>query len=120
MRGWRLAGLPARVKPIAVGEINVQPSVLVVVEEGQPAPLSLDDGPFVVDPAPNIGNVQPGQLSHIDKLDWRRRRIRYRGLQERRISPFPEGSCKSFGQLTAEDEEGGTEETPSRKNHRLR
>src|SRR5271157_2416581 len=105
MRCRRFPGRPVRIEPVAVREVDVQPSVLVVVEKGQSAALGLNDDPLVVDAAPHVGDGQAGLLSHIDKLDGRWRGIRHRSLQEGLIFPFPEWSCKSVGECTAEYEE---------------
>src|SRR5580658_9170477 len=53
------SGRPLRVEPIAIAEIDVEPAVVVVVEESHPAALGLDDRTFVLDSAPDIGDVQP-------------------------------------------------------------
>ena len=71
VRDRRFSGRPMRIEPISIREVDVQPSVIVVVEKGQSASLGLNDGPFVVYAAPHVGDGQPGLLSHIDKLDRR-------------------------------------------------
>ena len=68
-----------RIEPIAIREIDIQPAIMVVVKEGQTASFGLDDGPFVIDAAPHIGNIQPSLLAHIHKLNRRCRWIRRRG-----------------------------------------
>ena len=45
-----------RIEPVSVGEIDVQPSVMVIIEKSQSASLGLNDGTFVVDAAPHIGD----------------------------------------------------------------
>ena len=105
MRGRRFSRRPMRIEPISIREVDVQPSVMVVVEKGQSASLGLDDGPFVVYAAPHVGAGQPGLLSHIHKLDRRRCRSRDCGFHQTRVSPFPQGSGKSLCQRAAEHEE---------------
>src|SRR5580658_9756940 len=99
---WR----PMRVEPIAIGKVNVQPPVLVVVEKGQSASLGLYNYPLVIDGAPHVGDVQTGLLRHIDEVDRRRRGIRYRGFDKRRISPFPERCRKCVEQRATEHKQG--------------
>src|SRR5271157_2008273 len=120
MRCRRFPGRPVRIEPVAVREVDVQPSVMVVVEKGQSAALGLNDDPLVVDSAPHVGDGQAGLLRDIDKLDWRGCGIGHGGLLEGRIFPFPEWSCKSVREGTAEHEERRAEETTTRKIHGLR
>ncbi len=94
-----------RVEPISIGEVDVQPSVMVIVEKGQSASLGLNDGPFMVDAAPHIGNGEPGLLGHIHKLDRRCRGRSNRSLQQIRVPPSPERSGKSLCQIAAEQKE---------------
>src|SRR5580698_11016717 len=105
MRGRSFPRCPICVEPISIREIDVQPSVVVIVEKGQSASLSLDDGPFVVDAAPHVGAVQPGLLGHVYKLDGRRCGVRYCGFYEGRISPFPEWGRENVCQCAAEHEQ---------------
>src|SRR5277367_3886448 len=72
-RSWSLSGRPMRVQPISIGQINVQPSIMVVIEKGKSASFGLDDRPFVVNAAPHIRNRKPCLLGHIHKLDRRYR-----------------------------------------------
>ena len=60
VRGRRFSRRPMRIQPISIGKVDVQPSIIVVVEKGQSASLGLDDGSFVVDAAPHVGAGQPG------------------------------------------------------------
>jgi len=56
-------------QPNSVCQINVQPAIVVVIEEGQSASLSLDDVFLAVYPSPDILDAQPGFFSHIDECD---------------------------------------------------
>ena len=67
MRGGSLAGRPVGVEACAVGQINVQPAVVVVVEKGQAAAFGFDDVTLVIDRAPDVG-------SSSDRLRGPRRR----------------------------------------------
>ncbi len=60
-----------RIQPISIGEIDVQPSIMVIVEKRQPASFGLNDGSFVIYTAPHVGTGQPGFLRHIHKLHRR-------------------------------------------------
>ena len=55
MRGRLFAGFPIRVEARAVGQINVEPAVVVVVEKGEAAAFGFDDVVFVIDAAPDVG-----------------------------------------------------------------
>ena len=87
----RFAGRPVRIEAAAVGEIDVEPSVVVVVEKGDAAALGLDDDALVFDAAPDIRNVQAGLLCHIDELDGRRWRGGDCGLHLERSPSFHKG-----------------------------
>jgi hypothetical protein len=91
-----------RIEAIPVSQIDIQPSVIVVVEESQPASLGFNDEPFVIDAAPYIGDGQPGLLRYIDKLDWRVSRLLYSGFQNNGILPFPEWRRKCVDERAAE------------------
>ena len=71
MRSRRLAGRPVGVEARAVGEINVEPAVVVVIEKGQAAALGFDDVALVIDRAPDVGSIQAGFVGHVDECDWR-------------------------------------------------
>ena len=47
MRGGCFAGGPVRVEPVSIGQIDVEPSVIVIVKEGDAAALRLDDDSFL-------------------------------------------------------------------------
>src|SRR5947207_2111785 len=127
MRSGCFARGPVGVEAGSVGEIDVQPAVLVVIEESQPAALRFNDVLFVVGAAPNVGNGQPGFASYVDELDWGgwRRiwngRIRKNfGLEAHGAAPFPEWSCKRIQKRTAKNHKGGAEKTAAEKIHNQR
>ena len=74
MRSGCLAGRPVRVEASSVGEINIEPAVVVVIEEGQAAAFGFDDVALVIDRAPDVGSIQPGFVSHIHECDRRKLR----------------------------------------------
>ena len=102
MRGRCFSGGPTRIEPVSIGEVDVEPSVVVVVEEGQSAPFGLNDGALVVDTAPHIGDIQSGLLGHIHKLHGKRRGIRNRRFHQDWISPLPEWGCERVRQRTTQ------------------
>ena len=55
MRNRRLSRRPMGIEPVSIRKVDVQPAVVVIVKERQPASLGLNDGPLVVDAAPHIG-----------------------------------------------------------------
>src|SRR5438445_13224067 len=108
MRSGCFARGPGGVEAGSVSEIDVQPAVLAVIEESQPAALGFNDVLFVVGAAPNAGNGQPGFASYVDELDWGGwRRIwngRMRknfGLGAHRAGPFPGFRWKRIQNRTA-------------------
>ena len=44
----------------SIGQVDVQPAVVVVVEKGEAAAFGFNDVPLVVDAAPHVGSVEPG------------------------------------------------------------
>ena len=74
MRSGGFAGRPVGVEARAVGEINVEPSVVVVIEEGQAAAFGFDDVALVINRAPDVGSIQSGFAGHINKCDRRKLR----------------------------------------------
>ena len=89
MRDRCFSRRPMRIELIAIGEVDVEPAVVVKIKKGKPAPLSLDDGPLVVHAAPHVGAGETCLLGHIHILDRRRCRSRDRGLKETWFSPPP-------------------------------
>ncbi len=57
MRSRRFSFSPLRVEARAVSEIDIEPSVLIVIEKGQAATFGFDDVAFVVEAAPHIGSI---------------------------------------------------------------
>ena len=68
MRCRLFARLPVRVEARAVGQINVEPAVVVVVEKSEAAAFGFDDVALVVDAAPNVDRVEAGFFCDIDEL----------------------------------------------------
>src|SRR5205814_986017 len=56
MRGGGFAGWPVGIDAGSVGEIDVEPAVVVIIEKSQSAALRFDDVFFVIGAAPDIGN----------------------------------------------------------------
>src|SRR5262249_35161156 len=52
------SGRPVRIEARAVREIDVEPTVIVVVKECEAASLGLDDVAFAINAAPHVGNIQ--------------------------------------------------------------
>lgn len=44
------------IQPVSIGQVNVQPTIMIEIKKGESAALRLDDGAFVVDTAPHIGD----------------------------------------------------------------
>ena len=100
-----LSSRPMRIEAISIAEVDVEPAVMVVVEKGQSASLGFNDDPLAVYTAPHVGDVQPGLLSHIEKLNRKRSGLRCSGLHDERILPFRKWSRQSVGECAAEHDE---------------
>src|SRR5208282_1837001 len=74
--GRRLAWQPGGVQASSIGEINVEPAVLIVIKERDAASLGLNDITLAVNTAPNIGCREPGLTRHIHKLHFWSRAFR--------------------------------------------
>src|SRR5579859_8075708 len=66
MRPRLLSEWPFFVEPQTVGEINIEPAVLIVVKESDSTPFGFDDVFLLLDPSPNVDNVQPCFFCHVD------------------------------------------------------
>ena len=99
-----LSGRPDCIQPVAVGEIDIQPTIVVIVEKGKPTSLGLDDRPLVVDAAPHVWNVQSRLFRHIHKLHAPIGGI-LRGFNRQRVLPPPQRRCEGFRQGAAHDEQ---------------
>src|ERR1039457_1388421 len=117
MRGRLFSRGPMRVKPTSIGEINVEPTIIVVIEKSQAASFGFNDDPLAIDTAPDIGHIQPGTFCHIDELDRRGCGTRYGRSNDGSIAPFPKRSRQRIEQGAAEHEERRTEEAPTRNIH---
>jgi hypothetical protein len=72
MSGRLFARRPLRIQPVAIAQIDIEPAVVVVIEEGQAASLGLNDDPLGVDAAPHVGELQASLLRYVNELDQRR------------------------------------------------
>src|SRR5215831_6817534 len=99
-----MAFRPLGVQPRSIGQINVEPAVVVVVEEGQSTALGLNDKPLVFEPAPHVGSCEAGLAGHIHKLDttWGSGIEKRLGLE---TIPLRERSGYSLQQWRAESQE---------------
>ena len=69
LRGRRLSRRPFLVEARSVGQINVEPSVVVVIEKCDAAAFGFDDVAFVIDASPDVRDVQSGFAGNVDELD---------------------------------------------------
>src|SRR5579863_5869064 len=105
MCGRLFSGRPVRIEAVSVGEIDVEPSVIVIVKKGNAAAFCLDNDSFLIDASPDIGNVQASLLCNIDELNRRRWRSRYCSLKLRSSIPCPERSRQPVKQRSAKYEQ---------------
>src|SRR5208282_5529445 len=82
--GWCMARWPGSVQARSIGEINVKPPVLVVVEEYDSATLCLNDVTLLVNTAPHIRRRKSGLTCHIHKLNLRSGALRWCDSRNRR------------------------------------
>ena len=97
MLGGRLAigvGLLAG-EAVTVGQVDVDPAILVVIEEGQPAALGFHDVFLALDAAPYVRHVQAGLFGYIHEGDGGRllRVGNGGGLEQGSSRPPPQWSC---------------------------
>src|SRR6266849_2010121 len=69
MRSRRFSFRPLGVQARSVGEINIEPAVLVVIEKREAAAFGFDDVAFVIDAAPHVWRIQSGFFGYVDKCD---------------------------------------------------
>ncbi len=102
LSGRRLAFRPGGKQARAVGEINIEPAVLIVIEKSNAAAFGLDDVLLVVDPAPDIRSRESGFTGYIHKLHLRGRtlcrrwRRGCRGFNNRQAGPSPRRRAKKI------------------------
>src|SRR5215470_5287291 len=70
MRSGRLARGPMGVEAGTVGEIDVEPAVVVVVEKRQARAFGFDDVVLVVDGTPDVRSGEAGFAGDVDELHW--------------------------------------------------
>ena len=105
----RLAFWPGGIEAIAVGEVDVEPAVVVVVEKCDAAAFGLDDGGFVIDAAPDVWESESGLLADVNELYAVRIGWGDSGLDAAASGPFPEWSGEHFRERATENEERGPE-----------
>src|SRR5205807_8204498 len=64
---------PLSIESITVGEINIQPTIIVIVEEREPAALGLNDVAFAIRRTPHVGNVESCLMCDIYEHNGGRR-----------------------------------------------
>src|ERR1019366_2970531 len=104
MRGGLFPGSPVRVQPASIREIDVEPSVIIVVKECDAAAFRLNNDALMVDTSPDIGDVQPGLSRNIDELNRRFRGSRHSSFDSRSFVPRPQRSRQPVQQRTAKHE----------------
>ena len=67
MRSGRFSRGPIGVEARAVCEINIEPAIVVVIEEGEAAAFCFDDVLLVVDAAPDVWRIEAGFSGDIDE-----------------------------------------------------
>ena len=106
---------------IAVGQVDVEPAILVVVEEGEPAALGFNNVLLVFNAAPNVGDVEAGFLGHIHEGDGngRLRNRRRGGLKHGHSCPSPEGRGERIENSGSKKYCGRAEQVATRKFHSI-
>jgi hypothetical protein len=52
-----------RIEGGTIDQIDVEPAIVVVIEEGNAAAFGFNDGSFVIDAAPDVGDCQTSLLT---------------------------------------------------------
>ena len=71
MRSRSFSRRAIRIQARAVGEVNVQPAIVVVVEKCQAAAFGFDDVALVISAAPHVGDGQAGFFGDVYELTGR-------------------------------------------------
>jgi hypothetical protein len=123
MRSGSFSSGPFLAEERAVGEIDVEPAVVVVIEEGDAGAFGFDDVGFVVGIAPDVGSGESGFSGDVEKLDGRfcgvGRRVWFeRSLEQERGFPTPERSAEGVEEGGAKESGGVGEEAAAGRVHR--
>src|SRR5579871_3349502 len=103
MSGRLLAGRPMLIETVSIGQIDVEPSIVVIVEEGNSAALGLKDDSLAVHASPDIWAGESGLRCYVDELNRRGRRCGDRSMH-RVLSPFPQRGCENVEKSAAKGE----------------
>src|SRR5690348_12774119 len=71
MRGGRLSCGPFLVEACSVGQVDIEPSVLIVIEERDAATFGFDDVALMVLASPDVRDGEPGLAGYVDELNGR-------------------------------------------------
>ena len=114
-----LALRPVFAESRSVGQVDIEPTVVVIVEKRQPTSLGLHDVLLTIDAAPDIGRSQPGLTSDVEEHNRRNGwRIRNRCRPQHKAAlPFPDGRCESVDESAAQHDEGRAKEMSPREVH---
>jgi len=94
-----------RIEPASIGQVDIQPAIVVVVEKRQPASLGFNDDTLSIYAAPHIGVVSPACCA--TSINWTGDVAEpdTSGFHNKRTLPLPKWSCKGICQRAAEQEE---------------
>ena len=108
VRSGSFAGRPLGVETVAVGEVDVEPAIVIEVVEGNAAAFGFDDGALVVYASPDVDGGEAGLLSYVNELDGREWGWGggFDGLEEGGICPAMERSGQGFRERVSQEEEG--------------
>ena len=104
LRCWRFSFRPLLAKTGSIGQVDIEPAVVVIVKKRDSASLGLDDVAFVISTAPDVGNVQASFVSYVYELHTRRLTRTGRRLKNQFAPPAPEWSCERVHEGAAENE----------------
>lgn len=94
-----------RVEATAIGEINVEPAIVVVVEKRDAAAFGFDNDALVFNATPDVGDVQACVLGNIDELYIRTWRGRDGSLELIYGTQLPQRRREPVEQWVAEHEQ---------------
>ena len=111
MRPGGLPGRPVFAEARSIGQINIEPAVVVVIEERDPAALGFDDVALVIDRAPDIGNVESGFAGYVYELHGRGRIGGRGGLKSEAVLPVPQRRGECVDERVGENDKRRAEKT---------
>src|SRR4051794_1036360 len=120
MSCWCSPGRPFCIEAAPVGEIDVEPSIVVVIKKSDSTSFRFDDEALVFGTAPYIRNLEAGALCDINKLHRRRWCGCDRGFKLGSTGGPPQWSGEPVEQSVAKNQACGSEKASTWNDHLIR